>query len=260
VRRLNRELEGRVAWRTAELQQKNDELKSFAAFLSHELRQPIAAQALWAELLESDHASALGEQGRECVREIRRHVKRAGDLIGAQLAIADVGSAPMEIRIVDLAEVLDELQRELKPDLDAVQASIQWSELPTVEGDRRHLHQLFRNLVENSIKFRRPEAAPQIHVSGTGSDGGVEILYCDNGRGFDGDGAKRIFGEFERLDRSRSDGLGLGLAVCRRIVERHGGTIEAQGDAGRGASFRLLFPPPSGESPGSAGSSPWRRP
>jgi len=242
IRRLNLELEDRVARRTAELRQSNEELAGFATFLSHELRQPIAAQALWADLLASDHASRLDAEGRECVAEIRRHIRRTGDLIGAQLALAEIGTAPLRLAPIELDRVVDEVRRDLKAELDAAQATIHHSKLPRIEADSRLLYQLFRNLIENSIKYRRPSVALDIRAFGRRDGDEVEVLYADNGRGFDPADAQRIFGVFERAGDPSAGGIGVGLAVCRRIVERFGGSIRAEAEPDRGATFRIRFP------------------
>ena len=247
IRRLNLELEDRVARRTAELRQSNEDLKGFATFLSHELRQPIASQALWADVLASDHAARLDEEGRECVAQIRRLIRRTSDLIGAQLALAEIGTAPLQLDPIDLDRVLDEIRRDLKADLDAAQATIHQSKLPRVEADSRLLHELFRNLIENSIKYRRTEVPLEIRAFGRRDGDEVEILYADNGQGFDPADAERIFGVYQRANASGAGGIGVGLAVCRRIVERFGGSIRAEGEPGCGATFRIRFPALEGD-------------
>jgi signal transduction histidine kinase len=149
------------------------------------------------------------------------------------------------VQCVDLDAVLDEVTSDLKPRLDTAAASVRRdSLLPSVAGDARQLYQLLRNLVENSIKYRRPGIPLEIRVSGRFDDDGAEILVADNGQGFDPADAERIFGAFERANESENEGLGLGLALCRRIMERCGGRIVARGRPGHGAAFEIRFSRP----------------
>jgi signal transduction histidine kinase len=247
VRRLNLGLEERVEQRTAELRRTNEELKGFASFLSHELRQPVFAQALWAQMLEEDHGRSLDEEGREYVAEIRRSTQRLGDLIDGQLWLAQLGSAPASAASVDLDAVLAEVATDLKRDLDEADATLHREPLPPVLGHAPQLYQLFRNLVENSVKYRRAEAPLHVRIAGERHGDLAEIVYEDDGRGFDPADAERIFEPFERGPGGGQGGLGLGLALCRRIVERGGGRIVAEGRPGRGATFRVRLPAPAAD-------------
>ncbi|MEE9282180.1 MAG: ATP-binding protein, partial [Myxococcota bacterium] len=243
VRELNLELGDRVAQRTAALERTNRELKRFASFLSHELRQPVSSQALWADLLEAEYGASLDAQGQEYIAEIRRSVKRMNDLIAGQIALSEAASSQAELEIVDLASVVREVTSDLKPALEDAGAKVHTDEMPSVRGDSRQLYQLMRNLMDNSIKYRRRETPLELRLSSERIDGTVEILYEDNGRGFAPENAEKLFGVFERVG-SREEGSGLGMALCRSIMERHGGTIIAEGRPGRGASFRMRFPAP----------------
>jgi len=242
IRTLNLELEGRVSLRTAELQRSNEALQRFASFLSHELRQPLAAQAFWAEILDAESAEALDARGRECVTEIRRSTRRMGDLIAAQLSLAALPSTPRGDRPVELGAVLEEVVADLKRDLDRAGATLHRESLAPVRGDVRLLYQLLRNLVENSIKYRRTGHPLEIRITSFDQPDGVEIHYTDNGRGIAPEDAQRIFGAFERAQGVESEGLGLGLTLCRRIMERLGGSIDARVRIGEGAAFSLRFP------------------
>ena len=243
VRALNTELGDRVAQRTTALERTNRELGRFASFLSHELRQPISAQALWAELLDSQYGDSLGPQGREYLSEIRRSVKRMDNLIAGQIALSETSSAVFDLELVDMASVIREITSDLKSALEEVGATVHSDDLPSVRGDSRQLYQLVRNLLDNSIKYRRPEASPELRFSSQRNGDWLEILYADNGRGFAPEDADKVFGIYERFG-SREEGSGLGMALCRRIMERHGGTITAEGRPGQGASFRMRFPAP----------------
>ncbi len=246
VRRLNLELEERVRLRTAELSRSNEDLKQFASFLSHELRQPVGAQEIWADLLETEYAQALGDQGRRYVEEIRSCAAKISELISAQLELSAASTAELQNERTDLDAVLREVISDLKRNLDAVGGVVRVGPLPVILGDPRQVYQLFRNLLDNAIKYRRPEVELEVSVRQAASegehDGRIEIVVEDNGRGFAPDAAERIFDPAERLDRDASEGHGLGLALCRRIVERHGGGLRAEGAPGRGARFHISLP------------------
>ena len=241
VRALNTELGDRVSERTTALERTNRELERFASFLSHELRQPVSAQALWAELLDSQYGDSLDPQGREYLSEIRRSVKRMDTLITGQVALSETSSAVVDLEPVDMGSVIREITSDQKSTLEEVGASVHSDNLPSVRGDSRQLYQLVRNLLDNSIKYRRPDAAPELRFSSRRDGDWLEILYEDNGRGFAPEDAEKVFGIYERFG-SREEGSGLGMALCRRIMERHGGTITAEGRPGQGASFRMRFP------------------
>lgn len=247
VRELNVDLEDRVAERTAALERTNQKLTRFASFLSHELRQPVSAQALWAELLETQYGAALDGQGREYIGEIQRSVRRMDDLITGQLALSEASSTPLASEFVDIGSLVREVTADLKAALEEAGATVRANDLPSVRGDSRQLYQLIRNLVDNSVKYRRPDVPLQLRLSSSPAGDSVEIVYEDNGQGFCPEDAERVFGIYERVGSREISGLGLGMAICRRIMERHGGTITAEGRPGEGASFRMRFPSPSEE-------------
>lgn len=243
IRRLNAELEDRVRERTEELTRSNQDLERFASFLSHELRQPLGTQALWIELLESESGGSLGDDGRRYLAKLREGTGRMSELITAQLALSSA-TAGIHGAPVELGAVVEEVIGDLSPELDSIGAKVLVGTLPTIEGDRRQLYQLFRNLLENSLKYRRPDAACEVTFAEERVDARGErvgILVRDNGRGFSAAQAERIFAPNERLD-AVSDGYGLGLALCRSIVERHGGSLVAEGMPGVGACFRIVLP------------------
>jgi signal transduction histidine kinase len=246
VRRLNLELEARVRERTDELLRSNDDLRRFAAFLSHELKQPVGAQTIWAELLESRHGARLDAEGRRYVSEIRATAHRTAELISAQLDLFSVTAAELKREKVDLSGVVLALIADLKKSLEAARARVDVGDLPVVRGDARLLYQLFRNLVENSLKYRRAEVPLELRIEHRAPDDPAdpmfEIVVEDNGLGFPRADAERIFEPSERLELERAEGQGLGLAVCRRIAERHGGELRASGRPGAGASFHIRLP------------------
>lgn len=252
VRRLNADLEARVRWRTTELSRSNEDLRRFAAFLSHELRQPVATQAVWVDLLETRYARRLDEEGRRYLARLRSFTSQIAEAIEAQLALFSVTGAPLCLERVELGALLEGLLAELKERLESHRARVCIEDLPPVHGDARLLRQLLRNLLENAINYRRPEVPLRIRIRpGTGAPGAdlTEIVVEDNGRGIAPEDAERIFEPGGRVGPDR-EGNGLGLTVCRRIAERHGGSLHAEGRPEAGAAFRLVLPIARDESPG----------
>lgn len=251
IRRLAAELEARVAERTEALARSNEDLKQFASFISHELRQPLNSIALWTDLLKSTDGERLNEKGRRYLDEIRDSVQRMGDLIHAQLALSDVSAQEGHHEPVDLRQVVDDLAKDLDSALREAGARLEVNSLPVVRGDPHQLYQLLRNLVDNAVKYRRPQAPLQIRIwsepwnGGTCPDGAGSWRICvqDNGRGFPAEAGERIFRLFERLDPETAPGSGMGLAICQRVVERLGGQLTAEGRPGEGATFVISLPP-----------------
>jgi signal transduction histidine kinase len=238
IRRLNVELEDRVRARTTELSKRNEDLRRFASFLSHELRQPLGTLAIWAELLETRHGATLDAEARRYLAEIRANAKRLGDQIEAQLAAS---SQEPKVEATDLVRVIREVAGTLKPALEAADASLELDELPILRVEAQQIRQLFCNLLENAVKYRRPDVPLRIGIRYESGDP-IEIRVEDNGRGFPPVQAERLFAVGERLAPPGVEGHGLGLAICRRILERHGGTLHAEGRPERGATFRLRWP------------------
>jgi signal transduction histidine kinase len=266
-RALARDLEQRVRGRTAELTganaalslenalrqaaqanlaRSNQDLREFAAFVSHELRQPLSALGIWAELLESTCSAAVGDKGRTYLAKIRAAVNRMARLIEGELALSQVAFADVATDEMPLEPLVAEVVSELRPQLDQIGARIEVGELPTLRADPRQIRQMVTNLLENAIKYRRPNVPLVVAIDGEVrvDDGQArcEIRVRDNGRGFASEDAGDIFAIFRRVADDDTHGTGVGLAVCRRIAERHGGSISAEGRPGEGATFRIVLP------------------
>jgi signal transduction histidine kinase len=246
VRRLNAELEQRVRERTSELERSNEGLQRFASFLSHELRQPLGTQMIWIGLLESQAEGVLDETCMRHLGNIRAMALKMADQISAQIATTAQPAAQASTERVDLASVVRDAISEISPQLDGIGAKVTVGKLPVVKGDARQLTQLFRNLIENALKYRRDRVPVVITIEAQAAEAvrgdSFEIVVEDNGRGFALEDAERIFEPLERLEAEESDGQGLGLAICRSIVERHGGSLRADGRPGEGATFRIELP------------------
>ncbi|HME70882.1 MAG TPA: ATP-binding protein [Myxococcota bacterium] len=245
VRKLNAELEERVKRRTADLARSNEDLKQFASFVAHELRQPLGTMTIWTELLETRSGEALDQKALGYLRQIRGSVRRMSDMITAQLALSAISSGALQLEPVDLSKVVTEVVAELALEIEAASACMEVEALPPAWADARQMRQLFKNLIGNALKYRRPDVSliVAVRVDASESDAAYQcIVVEDNGRGFDSAAAERVFGVHERLEPNTAEGSGLGLAICRRIVARHGGTISAEGRPGAGATFRIRLP------------------
>ena len=243
VQALNRTLEARVAARTRELSEANRELESFAYSVSHDLRAPLRGIEGFSRLLGERHASGLDETGRDYLERVRKGTARMGELIDALLKLSRLGRAEADLEDVDMSDLAEQVVAELReaePDRD-VGVSIQ-AGMHAV-ADRSLARTLLDNLIGNAWKFTRGAPAAQVTVSGgAAADGRTWFEVRDNGAGFDPDYANKLFKPFQRL-HAQGDfpGHGIGLASVKRIVERHGGEITAEGEVGKGAAFRFTL-------------------
>lgn len=238
IRKLNTELELRVAARTAELEFANKELESFSYSVSHDLRAPLRAIDGFAQAVMEDYGPTLPPEGQEYLRTICRGAKRMGDLIDDLLAFSRLGRQPLSRLPVDVRDLVSQCLDDLRPAYKDRSIDFQVAVLPPSLGDRALLKQVWINLLSNAIKFtgRRQHASVQIGVQF--NDGKVVYFIRDNGAGFDMRYADKLFGVFQRLHRNDEfEGTGVGLAIVQRIVHRHGGRIWAESELDRGATF-----------------------
>ena len=239
---LTIELEDRVAARTAELERSNEELEQFAFVVSHDLQEPLRTITGFLGLLETRSRDKLDDKERSYLRHVVGGAERMRHLIADLLEYSRVGTQGRELEPVDTGRVLDEVVEGLLALLESSGGRIERGELPTVHGDPLLLAQLFQNLLGNALKFRG-ESAPQVRVEARWSEGRWELSVRDNGIGFPPDQADRIFQVFQRLHgRDAYPGTGIGLAICRRIVRRHGGWIWAESEPGEGTTFLFTLP------------------
>jgi signal transduction histidine kinase len=209
------------------------ELSSYADVVAHDLREPVANIALLVGLLER---RADEPPPADVLAMLRSGIDRSQELIEAILGYARMGELRRER--VRLGALLDEVAEDLRPQLEAARLSV--GELPEVEADPRQLRRVFQNLIGNAVKFRG-EAPPAIEVSALRGREEWVISVCDNGVGVAPAESTRIFGMFSRVNGA-GDGVGIGLAVCRRIVEAHGGRIWVEPAEGGGSAFRFTLP------------------
>jgi signal transduction histidine kinase len=211
------------------------ELGGYADMVAHDLREPITGIAHLVTLLER---RAEEPPAAEVLELLRASTERARELIDGVLAYARAGELVRER--VALDEVMDEVAEDLAPSLEAAGARLEVGALPEVDGDRRQLRRVLQNLVGNAIKFRG-EAPPRVSVSARNGSEAWVVTVRDNGIGIDPDHAGRIFAMFSRLG-GETDGTGIGLAVCRRVIEAHGGRIWVEPAEGGGSAFSFTLP------------------
>jgi PAS domain S-box-containing protein len=230
-----------------ELKRSNSELQEFAYAASHDLQEPLRKIQAFGERLNNKCYDALDETGRHYLERMVDAATRMRRLIDDLLSYSRVNSKTTSFLPVDLSTVIADVLSDLEPRIAAEDARIRVGELPAIEADPGQMHQLFLNLIANSLKFRRPGIQPSISIEGSvevGESGAMaRIAVADNGVGFEPRHAERIFGMFERLHgRDEFDGTGVGLATCRKIAERHSGELTAWGEPDAGAVFTLVLP------------------
>lgn len=248
LRQLNQELEDRVQERTRQLQEINQDLESFSASVSHDLRAPLRHIGSFVELLREE----LGEQAEPQVLRhlgtIAQSAEHMGQLIEGLLAFSRLGRAPLARRGVAMGALLQSSLNRVRhdPSLQRPADSVHWrlpTDWPEVPGDALLLSQVWDNLLANALKYSRPRELAEIEV-GWSTEGGETVFWVrDNGVGFDLRRADKLFGVFQRLHRARDfEGTGIGLALCRRILERHGGRIWAASAPEQGSTFSFALP------------------
>lgn len=229
--------------RAAELARSNEELDQFASIASHDLQEPLRKVRTFTQQLivtESDHVS---EKGRDYLQRANTAAERMQRLIEDLLKFSRVSTQGRPFTRVDLDEVAREVLSDLETQIGDAGAVVRISGLPVIEADALQMQQLMQNLISNAVKFRREGVTPQVDVSAKVDGGSLRLTVKDNGIGFEPRYNLRIFRVFERLHgRSEYAGTGIGLALCRKIADRHGGSIEADSEPGVGSIFTVTLP------------------
>ncbi len=244
-RRLNAELEQRVARRTAQLEAANRELEAFSYSVSHDLRAPLRHILGFLGLLENHAASNLDEKSRHYLRVTCDAARQMGTLIDGLLSFSRMSRAEMDPRRVALRPLVEEVMRDLSREHEGREVVWEIGRLPEVSGDAAMLRQVWVNLVSNALKFTRARSPARIEIGAVApAEGGeVQCFVRDNGVGFDMKYADKLFGVFQRLHHAEEfEGNGVGLANVQRIVQRHGGRVWAEGAPDAGAVFWFALP------------------
>jgi PAS domain S-box-containing protein len=231
------------------LQQSNRELQDFAYVASHDLQEPLRKIQAFGDRLERKYREALSEEGADYLQRMRHAAKRMQVLIEDLLTFSRVSTKSQPFVAVNLEEITRDVLSDLEVRIEQTGATVHLDKLPTLDADPLQMRQLMQNLVGNALKFSQPDVPPVIKIFGdfnqiTNLPGNIcQIKIQDNGIGFEEKYTDRIFTVFQRLHgRGEYEGSGVGLAVCRKIVERHNGHITAESAVGEGATFIITLP------------------
>jgi PAS domain S-box-containing protein len=245
IRKLNQELEHRVTDRTAQLEFANKELEAFSYSVSHDLRTPLRAIDGFSHILLDDYADKLDDEGRRLLNVVRESTGRMGQLIDDILQFSRTGRLELAFTEIDMEKLAREVAEELKAHVvgESNKLQLEIEPLPRAIGDRAMMRQVFVNLLSNAIKFSRRRKEPAVRVGTTAGTNETIYYVKDNGVGFDMQFSNKLFGVFQRLHNiSEFEGTGIGLAIVKRIVNRHGGRVWAEAAVNEGATIYFALP------------------
>ncbi len=239
-----------------DLERSNRELEQFAYVASHDLQEPLRKILTFGDRLEIQCGEALDDLGRQCLHRMKNAAERMQILINGLLTLSRVTTKATDFATVDLNKIIHEVMTDLEVKIEQNGATVKTGRMPTIQADPLQMRQLLQNLVGNALKFQKEDEAPVVEIRGKhlrpgdrllGGDFADEdvcqIVVKDNGIGFDEKYLDRIFDVFQRLHpRGVHEGTGVGLAICRKIVDRHGGTITARTEPEHGATFIVELP------------------
>ena len=242
VHALNDDLEARVSERTGQLEEALRALESFSYSVSHDLRAPLRAINGYATIIETDYGASFDEEGRRQLERIRENTERMAQLIDDLLRFSRLGRQQLVRERVDMGGLAQAVFDEVVSPERCAAVTFAIAPLPDAWGDTGMLRQVWANLFENALKFSRDSERPRISVEGSSDEAGPVFLVRDNGVGFDERYSGRLFSVFERLHGNEYEGTGIGLAICKRIVEAHGGRMWCESRAGAGSTFFFSLP------------------
>jgi two-component system, sensor histidine kinase and response regulator len=236
VRELNQDLEQRVKERTADLE-------SFSYSVSHDLRAPLRAIDGFSNLLMNQYGAGFTPDARHLLNNVIVSARHMGMLIDSLLQLSRLGGTDLSKAVVDVSALVREIIDELQKQNTERMVKVEVADLPDCTGDAGLIRQVFVNLLSNAFKFTRHRTRPFIHVGGGVQGGHLQFFVRDNGAGFDMRYSNKLFGVFQRLHRNEEfEGVGVGLSIVQRIVQRHGGEIWAEAELDKGATFYFTLP------------------
>ncbi len=227
-----------------ELERSNQALQDFAAIAGHDLQEPLRKIILFGQMLNEQYAAHLQDDGKDYIARMTSAANRMNAMLASLLAYSRVNTQGEPFQAVDLNRVVAEVLDDLEARVLETGGEVKAGQLPAVYADPVQMRQLIQNLLGNALKFHRPGVSSEVRIHGRALENGqVEIVVSDNGIGFDARKAALLFQPFRRM-HARSDypGSGMGLAICKKIVERHGGEIHAESVPGQGSTFRVVLP------------------
>ena len=245
LKRSHDELELLVQERTAELERRNEELQNFTFAAAHDLQEPLRKIQTFSDLLATKYFGSVSEQGRDYIKRLHETATRMRDVLQSLTKYSLLTSKVESFARVDLNEIAGEVVSDLELQIRDAGALVEIGDLPEIEADAGQMRQLFQNLLENGLKFSREGIQPiiRIHAECSPQSRECRISFNDNGIGFEEKYLERIFKPFFRLHgRDKYGGVGMGLAICSKVIEHHRGTITAKSTPGKGSTFIVTLP------------------
>ncbi len=254
LKQANLELEQRVQERTSALRRSNQDLEDFAFVASHDLQEPLRKVMSFGKLLMDKTDNLLDEEERNYIERMNNAAERMSQMLSALLNYSRLNTHARPYQTVDLNKAVEDVLQDLEVTIMKAKGSVEVSSLPVIEAEPVQMRQLFQNLISNGLKFHKTGVAPLVkifvahqeeesQVSDSLAEKMVTLVVEDNGIGFEPELKERLYQPFSRLvGRSEYEGTGIGLSICRKIVERHGGSIEAYSQPGEGARFVIQLP------------------
>ncbi len=240
-------LERRVKERTAELEEANREMEAFTYSVSHDLRSPIRAIEGFARMIEKESGGDLEKDLLRKFKVIRDNALKMGRLIDSLLDLSRLGRKELRFEPIDMNQAVSDVLKEIRGTITSDRLKIDVQPLPEIYGDRTLVRQVLYNLLSNAVKFTHKRKEPRIQIGGERDRHSITYYVRDNGTGFNMAYYDKLFGVFQRLHGAEYEGTGIGLAIVRRIVERHGGKVWAEAAENKGATFYFSLPLPRAE-------------
>lgn len=237
LKNVSKQLEAR----TSKLEKSNQELEQYASLASHDLKEPVRKVLIFTGRLLNNTSSLSKAELNVQLRKIYDSAERMKCLINGIAEFSQLSGNEQNFEPVDLNDVVKEIMTDLELLIAEKNAEVHISNLSTIEAIRIQMHQLFLNILSNSLKYAKKDIPPEITIRQTDLDSQIEITISDNGIGFDNNYAEKVFKPFQRLHLKEYDGSGIGLAICRKIVEAHGGEIGARSIPGDGSHFTFTL-------------------
>ncbi len=247
-------LEKSLREKTQALVRSNRDLDQFASVAAHDLQEPLHSILVFLDLLQVKYGTRLDDEGLGYVKRVRSAADRMQQQIQGLLVYSKLGNQISCGELVALSPLCEDIVSDLRGRIEEVGGHVLIGDLPAIQGEPTHFRQLFQNLIHNALKFHQPGQSPVVRISGTlmpdrrlrGSDKARQLCrvdIADEGIGIPPDCQQKIFGMFQRLHRhDEYEGVGIGLAVCQRIVEYYGGRVSVQSDPGKGSTFTVTLP------------------
>lgn len=240
---LNKDLEARIEKRTEKLSELNAELKLFTSMVTHDLKSPLETLSIVAKMLEEEDRGAFSESGKEAIEILITKPKELADLISKFMDLSSLRQNELLMNRVDLQPIIKTIIDNALTNLNGSIVKIEVDVMPEILADKGLITQVFQNLIQNAFKFSSKKELAEINIKYSLEDEFHKISIEDNGAGFDPEKENILFEPFKRLHTQKDfSGTGVGLAIVKRIIEKHGGKITAKSEVDKGAKFTILLP------------------